>query len=319
MEKMKVIVGLDIGGTNTAIGFVTESGEIIKDFVIETRAQEEIELFIERLSEAINTNFKEFENQYSIAGLGAAAPCANHFTGMIENPSNFCWGTVNFVELLEKKFEIPVVITNDANAAAIGEHAFGNAIGLKNFIMLTLGTGLGSGIFINNELFYGANGLAGELGHTTVETNGRKCSCGRTGCLETYISASGLKRTVAYLLSRYNEQSELRNIPFDKITGEIISELAEKGDKIASKTFDYTAEILGKSLANIVKSFDPEAIILFGGIANAGDLLFEPTRKYFNESLLSMYKGKVPVINSKLQGGKAAILGICSLLLEKSK
>lgn len=316
MEKKKLVIGLDIGGTNTVIGFVTETGEIIKDFAIETRAAEKVELFIERLASSINRVIGEFSDDYNILGMGAAVPCANYFTGMVENPSNFNWGNVNLVELLEKKFKMPVVINNDANAAALGEHSFGNAVGMKNFIMLTLGTGLGSGIFINGDLFYGARGLAGELGHASVDNNGRICSCGRTGCLETYISANGLKRTVAYLLSRHNAQSELKNIPFDNITGEMISALAEKGDFIALKTFEYTANILGKALTDMVKSFDPEAIILFGGIAKAGDLLFAPTIKCFEENLLAMYKG-VKVLGSKLQDGKAAILGVSSLILNK--
>lgn len=319
MEKKKILVGLDIGGTNTAIGFVTESGDLISDVVIETKADEKVELFIDRIFETINKIYSGLEKEYIINGIGAAAPCANYFTGKIEDPSNFCWGHIDFAKLLKEKFNLPVVITNDANAAALGEHSFGSARGMKNFVMLTLGTGLGSGIFIENHLFYGANGLAGELGHITVDENGRLCSCGRSGCLETYISANGLKRTVAHLLSQYNEESELRNVPFDEITGELISELALKNDLIAKRTFEYTAHILGNALANIVKSFDPEAIILFGGIANAGNLLFEPTRKYFNESLLTMYKNKVPVIGSNLQGGKAAILGVCSLLLENKK
>ena len=316
MKMKKITVGLDIGGTNTVIGFVTDEGEFIAEKVIETRAQEKIEIFIDRINETITELYSELKNDYQLKGIGAAVPCANHFTGMVEDPSNFNWGNVNFVRMLKEKMNLPVVITNDANAAAIGEHSYGNAKGMKNFVMLTLGTGLGSGIFVNNKLFYGANGLAGELGHITVDRDGRLCSCGRLGCLETYISANGLKRTVAFLLSKYNEESKLRKVPFDDITGELISELAMNGDLIAQKTFDFTADILGSALANFVKSFDPEAIILFGGIANAGELLFEPTRKYFNDSLLSMYKNKVPLIGSKLQGGKAAILGVCSLLLE---
>lgn len=317
MEKKKIFIGLDVGGTNTAIGFVTKTGDIIADRIIETRAKESVDRFIQRVYETINSIYLNLSNGFVIGGIGAAVPCANHFTGMIENPSNFVWGNVNFVKLLEEKFNVPAVITNDANAAALGEHSFGNAKGMKNFVMLTLGTGLGSGIFVEDKLLYGANGLAGELGHLTVDSGIRECSCGRKGCLETYISANGLKRTVAYLLSYSNKPSELRNYPFNEINGEMISDLARKEDLIALETFEYTSKVLGGALANIVTSFDPEAIILFGGIANAGDLLFEPTRRYFNENLLSIYKNKIPVTGSKLQGGKAAILGVSSLISDK--
>lgn len=310
--KEKILIGIDIGGTNTAVGYLTIEGEYLYDESIETKASQNIDEFLKRLTEKINQTISE--RNYDLKGIGVAAPCGNYYTGKIESPSNFCWGNVDFVNKLQSLISVPVVITNDANAAAFGEMLFGKAKGLNNFIVLTLGTGLGSGIVLNGEILLGANGLAGEIGHTSVEQLGRRCSCGKFGCLETYVSANGLRRTAYYLISQYNFESELKNYAFNEITGKIINDLALKNDIIAVKTFEYTGEILGQALANMVKIFDLEAIILFGGLVEAGDLLLKPTKKHFEEFLLEMYKNKVKIEASAFNNGKTAILGSFALI-----
>jgi len=319
MEKMKIIAGIDIGGTNSVIGLVGKEGEYLIEDTIKTQSHEGIEKFIPRLVNKVFEMCNKVSKEYELCSIGLAAPCGNFFTGIIENPSNFNWGNVNIVELLKEHYDIPIVVTNDANAAAIGEHVYGNAVGVNNFILLTLGTGLGCGIMSEGKLLYGANGLAGELGHTVVQPYGRKCSCGNSGCLETYISANGLRRTVSHFLSNSSADSELRNISFNDMSGNKISELALAGDKIAAKTFEFTGEVLGRAMANIVNSFDPQKILLFGGLAEAGELLLAPTREHFNKNLLSMYKGKVDVGIAKLQNGRAAVLGVSYLALKEMK
>jgi glucokinase len=314
MIKNRITVGVDIGGTNTVFGFIKENGESLFSNLIPTLANEDANKFIDRLTNEIKSNFRQFADKYVLSGIGIAAPSANNFNGTIETPSNIKWGKVNFVTLLKKHFQIPIVITNDANAAALGEYEFGLGRGLKNFIVITLGTGLGSGIIINGNLLYSEGGLAGEFGHTIVKPNGRLCNCGRKGCLETYASANGIRRTVFKLIARYNEPSELQNIPFTQMTGEIINDLALKGDSIAVKAFQYTGKILGKALANLATSFVPEAIILFGGLAGSGDLLLKPTQTHFEKNLLSIHKGKVKILKSSIDNGMAAILGASSLI-----
>lgn len=314
MKKPKITVGVDIGGTNTAIGFIDEYGNYLSGNVIPTKPEEDAEKFIIRLAGSIKILFRKFENTHSLSGIGVAAPSANYFKGTIESPSNLNWGHINFVDMMKEHFDLPVAITNDANAAALGEQTFGAAKGMKNFIVITLGTGLGSGIIIDGNILYGESGLAGELGHVIVEKNGRACKCGRSGCLETYVSATGICRTAASMLGHYNDHSELRNIAFSQFTGKIINELALKGDPIAMKAFQYTGEVLGKAIATIVACFAPESIILFGGLAEAGDLLLEPARYHFEKNLLSIYSGQVQILKSSLQEGRAAVYGASSLI-----
>ena len=237
--------------------------------------------------------------------------------GTIETPSNINWGKVNFVTLLKEHFQIPIAITNDANAAALGEYEYGLGKGLKNFIVITLGTGLGSGIIINGNLLYSEGGLAGEFGHTIVKPNGRLCNCGRKGCLESYASANGIRRTVFNLIARNNVSSELQNISFNQINSKIIYDLAVKEDTIAAKAFDFTGKILGKALANLATSFVPEAIILFGGLADSGEFLLKPTRYHFEKNLLSIHKNKVKILKSSIENGMAAVLGASSLVNKK--
>jgi glucokinase len=212
---------------------------------------------------------------------------------------------------MKKHFDIPIAILNDADAAALGEHTLGVAREMKNFIVLTLGTGLGSGIFVDEHLMRGENGLAGELGHITIEEGGRECTCGRTGCLETYVSANGIKRSVSYFLSVSGLESELKNISFNELTSKKVYELALVNDPVALEVFNYTGEILGKALANVVTVFNPEAIILFGGIADSNELLLNPTIYFFEKNLLNFYKGRVRILKSGLQNGKAAVYGAC--------
>jgi len=320
--KQKVVLGIDIGGTNTAFGFVDEEGKLLVEFSFPTHSQESAGKLFSRLHPEVNKLFSPFENNYQLVGIGVGAPNANYYKGTVELPPNLNWGTVNIVELCEKYFSVPCAITNDANAAAIGELKFGAGKGLKDFIVITLGTGVGSGIIVNGELVYGHDGFAGEIGHTIYDVNGRQCGCGRKGCLETYASASGIKRTVFELLAETNYQSLLSEISFDELNSKMISDAALKGDKIALMAFDITAKILGIKLADAVAHTSPEAIILFGGLANAGGLILEPTKKYMEEYILNIFKDKVKILPSALKNGNAAILGSAALIwneLEKHK
>lgn len=316
MQKQKIIAGIDIGGTNTVLGFIKESGECIFSTSISTNPDENADKFILRLTRMINTSYKKYSSKYYLAGIGLAAPMANHSNGTIETPSNINWGKVNFVAKMKKNFGVPIAITNDANAAALGEYKFGLGKGLRNFIVITLGTGLGSGIIINGNPLYSEEGLAGEFGHIIVRPNGRECNCGRSGCLETYVSSNGIRRTVLELMAKHIDESILRNIPYNEISGKLINDLALEGDPIAFRAFQYTGEILGKALANLAISFVPEAIILFGGLANSGDLLLEPTRKHFEKNMLNIYKRKVKILRSSMNNGMSAVLGASSLILK---
>jgi len=322
MEKTNVTLGIDIGGTNTAFGFIDIQGNIIAENSVPTQPQESAEKLFERLHVEINKMFAPLAETYNFLGIGIGAPNANYYKGTVEQPPNLNWGTVNVVDILKKYFDVPVAITNDANAAAIGEMKFGAAKGMKEFIVITLGTGLGSGIVTNGDLLYGNDGFAGEIGHAVVFPEGRVCGCGKKGCLETYSSASGLKRTVFELLCNSNEESELRNISFNDMTSKMIYEAAVKGDPIALAAFDYSGKILGMKLADSVAYTSPEAIILFGGLANAGDFILKPAKKYMEEYLLGVFKNKVKVIRSGLPEGNTAVLGASALIwneLEKLK
>jgi len=319
MEKDKLTIGIDIGGTNTVYGFISGIGECLFNNTIPTLPNEKVQNFIDRLTEKIKSDYKEFDETYLLSGIGIAAPSANHYLGTIDTPSNFTWGKVNFVSLIKKYFDVPLAITNDANAAALGENEFGLGRGLKNFIVITLGTGLGSGIIINGNLLYSQGGLAGEFGHTIVKPDGRLCNCGRSGCLETYASVTGIRRTIFNLISKYNLPSDLHNISYTQLTGETINEMALNGDPTAIEAFNYTGEILGKALANLATSFVPEAIILFGGLANSGELLLKPTRDHFEKNLLNIHKGRVRILRSSIKNGMAAVIGASCLINNKNK
>ncbi|MBN2424938.1 MAG: ROK family protein [Calditrichaceae bacterium] len=308
----EVVVGIDIGGTNTAFGIVDHKGKCLIKNEIETRSQQPCNKFFDRLFSSLQEMFKDHE--YQIKGIGIGAPNGNYYTGKIENPPNLKWGNVNLVEMVKKYYNVPIVVTNDANAAALGEMKFGAARKMKNFILITLGTGLGSGIVVNGELLYGHDGFAGELGHVIVEKNGRLCGCGRRGCLETYASATGIRRTAFEKLAEYDEDSLLRHISCAELTARTIYEFARKGDRIAIECFNYTGKILGEALADAVAYLSPEAIIIFGGLAKSGDLLLNPVREHYEKNVLNIFKNKVKIMTSQLKSDEAAILGAGALI-----
>ncbi|MCX6170310.1 MAG: ROK family protein [Ignavibacteriales bacterium] len=310
----RIAIGIDVGGTNTVFGFVDQEGNCIYESSIPTHSEQNANQLFERLFLNINNDFKKFSAEYKLVGIGIGAPNANYYNGTVELPPNLNWGKVNVIELVKKYSSLPAAITNDANAAAIGEMLFGAAKGMKDFIVITLGTGLGSGIVVNGKLVYGADGFAGEIGHTIVDMNGRECGCGRKGCLETYASATGIRRTVFELMGTTNIPSGLRGISFNQLSAKDIADAATRGDKLALKAFDYTAKVLGLKLADAVAHLSPEGIILFGGLALSGDLIFLPTKHYMEEFMLNIFKDKVKLLPSALPGAHAAVLGASALI-----
>jgi len=309
----EVVAGIDIGGTNTVFGLVDKAGNIIAENRLRTTDYPEINFFVLSLVTGINKLIGQKAN-LSLVGIGIGAPNANYHKGTIELAPNLAWkGIVPLAEYIRKKIDVPVVLTNDANAAAMGEMIFGGAKKMKNFIVLTLGTGLGSGIVINGEVVYGHTGFAGELGHTIVVPGGRDCGCGRQGCYETYASASGLVRTALYMLSEMREESSLRDIPPSELSAKKITEAAAEKDPIALEALDYTAEILAFGIANAIVFSSPEAIFLFGGLAQAGEMLFTPVRKYVDENVQPIFKGTVKILPSGVSESNAAVLGAAAL------
>ncbi len=313
-------IGIDIGGTNTKIGLVDAQGNMYGESVLSTRQYPDFDQYIEELYISIQTLIKNADMQIELVGVGIGAPNANYYNGTIENAANLVWrGVVPVVEKMKRFFpNIPVIITNDANAAAIGEMIYGGARGMKDFIVITLGTGLGSGFVANGKLIYGHDSFAGELGHVIVNRTsaGRACGCGRKGCLETYVSATGIKRTVFKLLADHLEESEFRDISFNDLTAEMITKAALNGDPLAIEAFEYTGMLLGQALADAVTITSPEAIFLFGGLAKAGKYLFEPTKKYMEMHMLANFRNKVKLLPSGIDGKNAAILGASALVWE---
>lgn len=309
------VVGIDIGGTNTVFGIVDARGVVIASSSIKTLKHSDINDYIEDLYQGVMTLLETHDAVDKVHGIGIGAPNANYYTGMIENAVNLPWpGELPLAQMLSEKFGIPVAITNDANAAAIGEMTYGVARGMKNFIMITLGTGVGSGIVVNGQLVYGHDGFAGELGHCIVKrNNGRLCGCGRTGCLETYCSATGVARTAREFLELRSEPSLLRNIPIESITSKDVYDAAVNGDKIAIEIFEYTGNILGEAFADFTVFSSPEAIVLFGGLAKSGELLLKPLRESMEKNMLGVFKGKVKVLLSELKEADAAVLGASAL------
>lgn len=307
-----LVLGIDIGGTFTKFGFVDIEGNILAEDKMPSDNHNDINLFIKDLKEAVLARKKK---DFNLKGIGIGAPNGNYYNGTIEYAPNLKWkGVINLNQLFSSTFELPVVVTNDANAAALGEMLYGGAQDLKNFIVITLGTGLGSGIVANGQVIYGHDGFAGELGHTTVKPDGRKCGCGKRGCLETYVSVTGIERTVFELLGKETDPSELRKYSFEELDAIMISEAADKGDKIAKKAFEETGRLLGLKLADAVAHTSPEVIFLFGGLAGAGDYILKPTRKYFDKYLLPVYRGKTSIQLSGLQGKNIAVLGSAALM-----
>ena len=309
------VIGIDMGGTNTAFGIVDARGNVIASSSIKTRKHSKIEDYIDELHTEISRLIEANDAQDKIQGIGIGAPNANYFTGIIEDGVNLPWPTpIPLADLITEKFGIPTIITNDANAAAIGEMTYGAARGLKDFIMITLGTGVGSGIVINGQMVYGHDGFAGELGHVIMKrNNGRMCGCGRTGCLEAYCSATGVARTAREFLEIRNDPSTWRNIPVDEITSKDVYDAAITGDKIAKDIFEYTGEILGQALADFASFSSPEAFVLFGGLTKAGDLIMKPVKESLDKNILGCYRGKVKLLVSELKESDAAILGASAL------
>ncbi len=310
-----VVIGIDIGGTFTKYGFVDIKGNSYLEGSVNTFGHPDVDSYLDNLFKTIQKSLKSSGKEFNIMGIGVGAPNGNYYSGTIEYAPNLIWkGVIPLADLIKKFNNIPVAVTNDANAAALGEMMYGGAKNMKNFIVITLGTGLGSGIVVNGNVVYGHDGFAGELGHIVAVDNGRQCGCGKRGCLETYASASGIKRTVFNLLAECTEESDLRNITFDDLTAEMISDAAGKGDKIAIKAFAITGKILGRNLANAVAFSSPEAIFLFGGLAKAGELIFKPTKEHMEKNLLKIFRNKVKLLPSGLQDKNAAVLGAGGLI-----
>jgi glucokinase len=331
----QIAIGIDIGGTNTAIGVVDRKGNVLYEkqpqiptpqkrenhFMTVERSDELCRSFIAVLSEEIRMAIaavKSILTDVEVMGVGIGAPHANYYRGTIEHPANLPFvGVVELADLLQSQLpEIPIIkITNDANAAALGELMYGGGVGMSNFVMITLGTGLGSGLIVNGDLVYGQDGFAGEIGHTTTVPEGRSCGCGGKGHLETYCSATGIKRSVFEILSKNGgNESLLANVPFNEMTSKMVYDAAEKGDPVALEVFNYTGELLGRSLADAVHYLSPEAFFLFGGAAAAGEYIFRPTRESMERHLLPVYRNKVKILPSKLKAGSAAVVGASALV-----
>ncbi|HRJ28552.1 MAG TPA: ROK family protein [Cyclobacteriaceae bacterium] len=311
----EITIGIDIGGTNTKFGIVDRSGNVLFQDRIKTQEHEEVSDLVNDLAKAIKESIANLGTDYSLVGIGVGAANGNYYKGTIEHATNLKWkGIIPLADMLSKPFGVPTLVTNDANAAAVGEMVYGAARNMKDFVVITLGTGLGSGFVCNGQLINGKHGIAGELGHTTVNYAGRYCNCGKRGCLETYVSATGIKRSVYKLLADHLEPSELRGISFDNLNTKMITEAAVRGDIVAREAFEYTGRILGTKLAETVVHTDPEAIFLFGGLSLAGDLIFKPTIKHMEANLMPVFRGKVKILPSGLQNQAAPILGASSLV-----
>ncbi|MBE6181820.1 MAG: ROK family protein [Rikenellaceae bacterium] len=331
----KLVIGVDIGGINTAFGLVDEKGDLYAESVISTKKYPYIDdypAYVADLCSAMRAMTESVSFEFELIGIGIGAPNANYHKGTVETPANLwkfrpeetnCDESRRIFPLADDVSKcfggVKTLITNDANAATIGEMVYGNAKGMKDFIMITLGTGLGSGFVANGEMIYGHDGFAGEFGHIIVERNGRECGCGRRGCLEAYVSATGIKRTAFDLMAKMSAPSRLRGIAFEDFDSSMISAAAEAGDPIALEAFRYTGELLGHALADAVTITSPEAIFLFGGLSKAGKLLFDPTRWYMEENMLSVFKNKVKLLPSGIQGKNAAILGSSALIWQQQQ
>jgi len=314
-EMMKpYVIGLDLGGTNSVFGIVDSRGEIKATTAIKTQGYDKVEDYVDAAVEALKVIIDQVGGLGTIKAMGIGAPNGNFYTGTIEFAPNLSWGRTGIVPLADmfsKRLENPPVgLTNDANAAAIGEMTYGVARGMKNFIVLTLGTGVGSGIVVNGQMVYGSDGFAGELGHMIVRPHeGRMCGCGRKGCLEAYCSATGVARSAREFLKESDEPSLLRDINADDITALDVSIAAGKGDALANRVYDFTGKLLGEACANFMTFSSPEAFIFFGGLTKAGDLLMKPLVESYNETVLPIYKNKAKFLISGLEGSSAAVLG----------
>ena len=317
MVDKQYVVGIDVGGQTSKIGVVDTRGDVIYHTVIRSDTYgDDAEAFLAALAAAVKDCIKASGKEGEIRGVGVGAPNGNYYTGEVAYAPNLAWASkksVAFAKILSKNLDgIPVTLTNDANAAAMGEMTYGAARGMKNFIMITLGTGVGSGIVIDGNIVYGHDGFAGELGHTNVvRHNGRVCGCGRQGCLEAYCSAIGVARTAREWLEHSNEPSLLREV--ENITSKDVYEAAREGDKLALSVFEYTGTLLGRAFSDFIAFSAPEAIVLFGGLARSKEFLYEPMLKAMNENVLKLWRDKVKIIFSSLKESDAAILGASAL------
>lgn len=311
------VIGLDLGGTNSVFGIVNQRGEILATSAIKTQQYTKVEDFVDAGVKSLRPIIEQVGGIATIKAMGIGAPNANFYKGTIQFAPNLVWAHDSIVPLAQMfsgQLGIPVGITNDANAAAIGEMQYGVARGMKNFIMLTLGTGVGSGIVVNGQLVYGCDGFAGELGHVTmVRQNGRSCGCGRNGCLEAYCSATGVARTAREFLIESTEESILRNLDSEKITSLDVSLAAAKGDPLAKRVYEFTGKMLGDACADFATFISPEAFIFFGGLTKAGDLLMKPIEKEYNNHVMSIFRGKAKFFVSTLDDASAAVLGASAI------
>ncbi|MCM1290989.1 MAG: ROK family protein [Prevotella sp.] len=310
------VLGIDIGGTNTVFGIVDARGQVVATGSIKTLKHTNFDEYVKELHDEVTRLLKANDAEDKIQGIGIGAPNANYYTGEILDPPNLPWGSrIPLAQKVSEAFNgIPVAITNDANAAALGEMTYGAARGMKDFIMITLGTGVGSGIVVNGQLVYGHDGFAGELGHIIMKrNNGRVCGCGRTGCLEAYCSATGVARSAREFLEARSDDSLLRNLDIDEITSKDVYDAAIQGDKLAIDIFNYTGEIMGEAFADMIAFSSPQAIILFGGLTKSGELLMKPIRDSLDAHVFPIFKGKTKVILSELKEGDAAVLGASAL------
>ena len=316
MEK-PYVVGIDIGGTNTVFGVVDARGTILYSGSIKTGKYADVNDYVAELAKGLKSVIDQAGGPDKIKGVGVGAPNGNFFNGCIEFAPNLPWkGILPLAAMFEERLGIPTALTNDANAAAIGEMTYGAARGMKDFIMITLGTGVGSGIVINGQMVYGHDGFAGELGHVIARRDGRICGCGRKGCLETYCSATGVARTAREFLAARTDASLLRNIPAESITSKDVYDAAVQGDKLAQEIFEFTGNILGEALADAIAFSSPEAIVLFGGLAKSGDYIMKPIMKSIDDNVLNIYKGKTKLLVSELKDSDAAVLGASALAWE---
>ena len=309
------VLGLDMGGTNSVLGVVDARGHVLGRTSIKTQAYRDINDYVNTLYEEAQKIIEPLGGMEMVRGIGAGVPNGNFYTGYIQEAMNLPWQTVPFAQLVSERFGMPCRITNDANAAAMGEMTYGAAKGMKNFIMITLGTGVGSGIVIDGNVVYGHDGFAGELGHTCAVRgeNARPCNCGKIGCLEAYASATGVARTAKEILTSTTKETVLRQLDVDNITSKDVYDAAEQGDEVAKEIFDFTGTILGQQLADFIAFSAPEAIVLFGGLTKSGDWIKRPIEEAMNKNVLPLWRNKVKVLFSDLKEADAAVLGASAL------
>ncbi|WP_407404626.1 ROK family protein [Sodaliphilus sp.] len=309
------VIGIDMGGTNTAFGIVDARGNVVASDSIKTGKHSNFDDYVDELHEAVTRLINNNDAEGKINGIGIGAPNGNYYTGMIEGAPNLPWPSpIPLAKKITEKFGITCLVTNDANAAGVGEMTYGAARGMKDFIMITLGTGVGSGIVVNGQMVYGYDGFAGELGHVIMRrSNGRMCGCGRTGCLEAYCSATGVARTAREFLEIRKDDSKLRELDIASITSKDVYDAAVAGDQLAKEIFEYTGNILGEALADFTAFSAPEAFVIFGGLAKSGDLIMNPIKEAFDKNVLPLWRGKVKILFSEMKEADAAILGASAL------